>query len=78
MSKGNQNIINEFHSKCLAQNKEITTNISEIRNKSHNISALDRVKEKVLERLENYEESLKMSESILNQMGSDDRLVWKR
>jgi hypothetical protein len=78
MSKGNQNIINEFYSKCLSQKLDITTKVSEIYNGVHNMNVIDKVKEKILEKLENYEESLKMSEQILNDMDKEEKLIWKK
>lgn len=76
MSKSN--LINEFYSKCLNQKQEIDTKVSEILKGQHNIAVLDKVKDKVLERLENFEESLILSEQTLNDLTQEDRNKWKK
>lgn len=72
------NLVNEFYSKCLVQKQEIDTMISEIMKGVHNIAALDKVKVKVVEKLENFEESLALSEQALGDLGQEEKNKWKK
>lgn len=70
--------INEFYTKCQRQSNDINNEINEIKAGKHPISAIDKVKDKILEKLENYEESLRLVEIILNELDYSDKEIWKK
>ena len=72
------NMINEMYSKCLKQNQDVTSAVIDIRKGLHNIQSIDKVKDKVLEKLENFEETLRMMERILHDYSGNERSLWKR
>jgi hypothetical protein len=76
---GNLNIINEFYSKCYKQKQDITDSINEILKGVHNLAAIDKVKSNILEKIENFEESVRMMEREVNQyIRDDDKFIWKK
>jgi hypothetical protein len=78
MKNSNKNIINEIYSKCFKQQQDISDGINEILKGQHGLGALDKVKFKILEKLENYEETLKMMERILPELLPTERDIWKK
>jgi hypothetical protein len=78
MKNSNTYLINEIYSKCFKQQQDITDGINEILKGQHNLGALDKVKFKILEKLENYQETLKMMERILPELLPTERDIWKK
>ena len=52
------NIINELYSKCIKQEQDINDWTNEILNGAHKSTAVEKVRDKILEKMENFEESL--------------------
>lgn len=75
---GNTHLINEIYSKCLNQSQDISNSINEILNGLHSITTIDKVKQKIIEKLENYEESLRVLDRIFNELSTEDLALWKR
>lgn len=78
MKNSNINLINEIYSKCFKQQQDISDGISEIMNGIHGIGALDKAKIKLLEKLENYEETIKMMERVFSELTHSERDLWKK
>ncbi len=75
----NINLINEFYSKCFKQKQDIADGINEIIKGIHKIGAIEKVKDKIKEKLENFEESLRTIERISSELKeSKDKEVWKK
>ena len=74
------NILNDLFSKSLNLKFEISEKIAEIMNgKESNLSAIDKVKQKIFEKIENMQETNKLVEYEINQNNtSDDFLLWKK
>jgi hypothetical protein len=75
--KGNASLINEIYSKCLNQSQDILDRINEIENGTHDM-VLDKIKMKIIEKLENFENSLKLGEQIITEMDVTESMKWKR
>ncbi len=74
----NLNLINEFYSKCLKQKQDIADGINEII-KGHKITAIDKLKNEIREKLENFQESLRTIERItLDLENLKDKSIWKK
>ena len=74
----NLNLINEFYSKCLKQKQDIAEGINEII-KGHKIASLDKLKNEIREKLENFQESLRTIERItLDLENVKDKSIWKK
>jgi hypothetical protein len=75
----NITLINEFYSKCYKQKQDIADGINEILKGIHKIGAIDKVKDKIREKLENFEESLRTMERITSELTNiKDNLIWKK
>jgi hypothetical protein len=70
--------INEFYSKCHKQSNDISDDINDIKKGKHPIGAIDKVKSKVLEKLDNYDESLKTMELLLQDLKESEKEIWKK
>jgi len=74
----NLNLINEFYSKCLKQKQDIADGINEII-KGHKIAGLDKLKNEIREKLENFQESLRTIDKItLDLENIKDKSIWKK
>lgn len=73
-------IINDLFSKCTNLNYEINEKINDVRKGSNMLSALDKIKEKISERIENLHESMKLLEREINELTitSQSSLLWKK
>jgi hypothetical protein len=72
-------IINELYSKSFKQKQDISDGINEILKGAHNIGALDKVKQKISEKIENFEECLRMMEKVIFEIVIDhEREIWKK
>jgi hypothetical protein len=79
------NILNDLFSKSLNLKFEISEKITEIMNgKNTNLTTIDKVKQKIYEKIENMQETIKLLESELeinknNSINSKDNLLlWKK
>jgi hypothetical protein len=73
-------IINDLFSKSSNLNYEIYEKINDVRKGGNIFSALDKIKEKIYEKIENLHESLKMLEREINDstLATDKSLIWKK
>ncbi len=72
-------IVNELYSKCFKQKQDISDGVNDIMKGLHNIGALDKVKQKILDKLENFEESLRMMEKVLYEIVIEhEREIWRK
>jgi len=73
-------LINDLFSKCTNLNYEINEKINDLRKGSNMISALDKIKEKVSEKIDNLHESIKLLEREINELTitSQSSLLWKK
>ena len=51
-------ILSEIYSKCLNQAKDVESEISKIINNKYPVNTIDRIKEKILEKLDNFSTSI--------------------
>lgn len=72
-------IINELYSKSFKQKQDISDGINEIMKGTHNIGALDKVKNKISEKIENFDECLRMMEKVIFEMVIEhEKEIWKK
>jgi len=73
-------IINDLFSKCTNLNYEINEKINDVWKGSNIITALDKIKEKISEKIENLYESMKLLEREINELSitSQSSLLWKK
>jgi predicted nucleic acid-binding Zn-ribbon protein len=73
-------LINDLFSKCTNLNYEINEKINDLRKGSNMISALDKIKEKISEKIDNLHESIKLLEREINELTitSQSSLLWKK
>jgi len=75
----NLTLINEFYSKCFKQKQDIADGINEILKGMHKIGAIEKVKDKIREKLENFEESLRTIDRIASDLNNiKDNQIWKK
>jgi hypothetical protein len=75
----NKTLINEFYSKCFKQKQDIADGINEILKGMHKIGAIEKVKDKIREKLENFEESLRTIDRITSDLTIiKDKDIWKK
>lgn len=74
------NIINDLYSKCNNLIYEIQNKITEILSGSTMQSALDKVKEKIGEKIENLYESIKLLDREISELAdsAQSSLIWKK
>ena len=60
-------VINDYYMKCINQKDDINNKIGEIHSGKHN-DVLDKIKEKVIEKFENFIESLKTMEKLQGEL----------
>ena len=77
-SDSSLDILNEIYSKCFKQSGDITSGISDIRKGVHPVGVIDKVKSKIMEKMENYEESLRMMERIIHEYSGSEKGLWKK
>jgi paraquat-inducible protein B len=73
-------ILNELYSKCLNQETEINKEIKNLINNQYPHYAINRMKDKIKERLENFYSSINLlSKSLYNsKISNDDKLLWNK
>jgi len=76
--ENNNAIISDLYQKCLNYKQDIEKRINEIYKGSHN-SNIDKIKEKIIEKSENYGESLKhLDILIIEKFTGETQKVWKK
>lgn len=72
-------VINDYYMKCINQKDDINNKIGEIHSGKHN-DVLDKIKEKVIEKFENFIESLKTMEKLQGELKGtvEENLIWKK
>lgn len=78
MKENNLQIVNEFYSKCLNQKQDINDKINEIFNGVHQVNIIDKVKTKIVEKMENFGESLRLMERLINDINQSEQIIWKK
>jgi hypothetical protein len=76
--EGNISLINDIYSKCLNQNQDISNKIHEIQSGQHNYTIIDKVRQKIEEKLENHSESVKLGEKIITELSRDEAMIWSK
>lgn len=73
-------VLNDIYSKCLAQENNISKEISKIVKNTYPINTIDRVKNKTLELLENYSSTINLLHiSIENsKLSNEEKEIWYR
>ena len=73
-------ILNDLFSKSLNLKYEISERITEIMNgKDSNLLVIDKVKQKIYEKIENMQETNKLIESEINESNTNNSfLLWKK
>ena len=73
-------VLNDIYSKLLAQENDISKEINRIINNSYSVDTIDRVKEKIKDSLENYQNSINLLNISIekSKMSNDEKEIWKR
>jgi len=73
-------VLNDIYSKLLAQENDISKEINRIINNSYSVDTIDRVKEKIKDSLENYQNSINLLNISIekSKISSDEKEIWKR
>ena len=73
-------VLNDIYSKLLAQENDISKEINRIINNSYSVDTIDRVKEKIKDSLENYQNSINLLNISIekSKMSKDEKEIWKR
>ena len=73
-------VLNDIYSKLLAQENDISKEINRIINNSYSVDTIDRVKEKIKDSLENYQNSINLLNISIekSKMSNDQKEIWKR
>ena len=73
-------VLNDIYSKCLAQENDISEQISKVINNTYSIDTIDRVKQKIKESLENYENSINLLNISIQKsnISNKEKEIWKR
>ena len=73
-------VLNDIYSKLLAQENDISKEINKIINNTYSVDTIDRVKEKIKDSLENYQNSINMLNISIekSKMSNDEKEIWKR
>ena len=73
-------VLNDIYSKLLAQENDISKEINRIKNNSYSVDTIDRVKEKIKDSLENYQNSINLLNISIekSKMSNDEKEIWKR
>ena len=73
-------VLKDIYSKCLAQENSISNEISKVIKNTYPIDTIDRVKQKIKEQLENYNNSIELLEiSLINsKISNEEKEIWKR
>jgi hypothetical protein len=74
----NEEILSDLIRKCGVQDNEISKLIGEILNGIHRSQNINKVEEKIRERLENFKETLYMLEDSLRNLPNDRKHIWKK
>ena len=80
MNNTNTKILSELYSKCLNQENDIENEISKLINNKYPFNTIDRIKEKISEKIENFSTSIKnLSISIdITNISNNEKEIWKR
>jgi len=73
-------VLNDIYSKLLAQENDISKEINRIINNSYSVDTIDRVKEKIKDSLENYQNTINLLNISIekSKMSNDEKEIWKR
>ena len=73
-------VLNDIYSKCLAQENDISEQISKIMKNTYAIDTIDRVKQKIKESLENYHNSINLLNISIQKsnISNQEKEIWKR
>ena len=73
-------ILSEIYSKCLNQAKDVESEISKIINNKYPVNTIDRIKEKILEKLDNFSTSITNLLISINTaaISLNEKEIWKR
>ena len=73
-------VLNDIYSKLLAQENDISKEINRIINNSYSVDTIDRVKEKIKDSLENYQNSINLLNISIekSKISNDEKEIWKR
>lgn len=73
-------ILSEIYSKCLNQAKDVESEISKIINNKYPVNTIDRIKEKILEKLDNFSTSITNLLISINtsEISLNEKEIWKR
>jgi ElaB/YqjD/DUF883 family membrane-anchored ribosome-binding protein len=73
-------VLNDIYSKLLAQENDISKEINKIINNTYSVDTIDRVKEKIKDSLENYQNSINLLNISIekSKISNDEREIWKR
>ena len=73
-------VLNDIYSKLLAQENDISKEINKIINNTYSVDTIDRVKEKIKDSLENYQNSINLLNISIekSKMSNDEKEIWKR
>jgi hypothetical protein len=80
MNNQNTKILSELYSKCLNQENDIENEITKLINNKYPFNTIDRIKEKISEKIENFSTSIKnLSISIdITNISNNEKEIWKR
>ena len=80
MNNTNTKILSELYSKCLNQENDIENEITKLINNKYPFNTIDRIKEKISEKIENFSTSIKnLSISIdITNISNNEKEIWKR
>ena len=79
MNNKNSKILSELYSKCINQENDIENEISKLINNKYPFNTIDRIKEKISEKIENLSTSIKnLSISIdITNISNNEKEIWK-
>ena len=73
-------ILKEMYSKCVSQENDISKEIAKIIDNLYPIDTIDRVKQKIKEKLENYSNSIELLKSSIEtaKISNNDKDIWRK
>lgn len=73
-------ILKEIYSKCVAQENDISKEIAKIIDNTYSIETIDRVKQKIKESLENYNNSIELLKSSIEKekISESEKEMWRK
>ncbi len=73
-------ILKEIYSKCVAQENDISKEITKIIDNSFPIDTIDRVKQKIKESIENYSNSIELLKTSIEKgnISKEEKDIWRK